>query len=208
GRLAPVRWWRGGAAYTPVSGSTIPIRTGVSPRAWMMKGDETCRAAAAAPLIRVRRSTLKLASVTLAFPLKSWCSCLRGVVKQVLALRSTTENTIKTEQSWLRPEPSALAYRLAGCKALGSSRGPFDRSAFPVLPISASQQVHANRSSGDQSERREKRYLLAPEVYRTKSLSNGRHPRQDARHHHPAHASRPVPRVTSCVEEDIHSCRA
>jgi hypothetical protein len=48
----------GPAAFFPVSGSTIPIRIGVSPLAWMTKGDENCTAASAA-LVRkmVRRST-------------------------------------------------------------------------------------------------------------------------------------------------------
>src|SRR5271167_4168469 len=55
--LAPSTSLCASAESTPVSGLTIPIRTGVSPLALIMKGDENCTAAIAALDFRmVRRS--------------------------------------------------------------------------------------------------------------------------------------------------------
>src|SRR5262245_48445211 len=80
--FAPITSLPAGAAYTPVSGSTIPMRTGVSPRAAMIMGDEICRApAAAAPLSRERRSTLKVDLVICGLPVRVYFVIVRGVIE-------------------------------------------------------------------------------------------------------------------------------
>src|ERR1700755_1379237 len=53
--LAPSTSLCASAESTPVSGLTMPILTGVSPLAVMMKGDENCAAAIAAPDFRIVR---------------------------------------------------------------------------------------------------------------------------------------------------------